>query len=202
MNKGVGVEVTEVQRVILARAERLRRYVERKIPKRFRGILAAEDVLQDVWIVAFRTISPEIENVDSWLTALTNSKLIDTLRAARTRKRGGDWQPLRQAAQQRASFDSLFKNIRARVQTPSREVSAQEARHAVQVALGRLPEDMRQAVCLCHIEGHSRRDVARIMCKTEPAINSLLYRALNELRACVGEAAQFFSDAKSVERCC
>lgn len=196
MSRDIVLDAGEVQRLLLARAEPLRRYVERKIPKRFRSILCAEDVLQEVWIAAFQTISPDIRDTDRWLTSLANSKLIDALRAVRTLKRGGDRRFVRDAAERLSSFEDLFGRLCSRQKTPSREVSAQETRHAVQVALSTLPDDRRQAIRLRHIEGLSRKEIAGIMQKTEAAINSLLYRGLNELRGRVGDAAKFFSDAK------
>lgn len=199
MSRSSLLRATGISSVLLSRAEALRRFVERKIPGRFRGVLCAEDVLQEVWIAAFQTAPAEIRDVDRWLTTLTHSKLVDALRTVRALKRGGNQRPVVNAAQRQSSFEDLFSRLGARQKTPSREVSAQEARHAVQVALSRLPDDRRRAVHLRHIEGHSRKEIAGIMHTTEAAVNSLLYRGLIELRGHVGEAAKFLSDARSTE---
>ncbi len=197
MNCSTSVDTHDITSVLLARAESLRHLVESKIPGRFRGILCAEDVLQEVWIAAFQTRPGEIRDVDRWLTTVTHSKLVDALRMVRALKRGGGQRPLVSAAQRRSSFEDLFSRVCASQKTPSREISAQEARHAVQVALSMLPEDRRQAVHLRHIEGHSRKEIAGIMQTTEGAVNSLLYRGLNELRVRMGDAARYFSGART-----
>ena len=188
----------EVQKILAVRAESIRCYLDRKIPARVRSTLSAEDVLQEVWLAAFQSLTPEVRDPDRWLMTLANSKLVDALRAGRRLKRGGH-ETIISAAQQRSSYDDLLTRLDSRQRTPSREVSAQEARHAVQIAMSALPEDRRQAVQLRHIEGRSRKEVAEIMNKTEAAVNSLLFRGLNELRGRVGDIARLLSDAGPTE---
>ncbi len=193
MSGDVTLDNNEIQQLLLARAETLRRYIQNKIPQRFQSSLSAEDVLQEVWIAAFRAAPADIRNIDGWLTTLANSKLIDALRAVRTLKRGGGQRFDRDTAGKHTSFENLFQRVHAPEKTPSRELSAQEVRHAVRVALGRLPDDRRQAIQLRHIEGLSRKEIACAMKKTEAAINGLLFRGLNELRECLGDAAKSLS---------
>lgn len=197
MSRSGSLDTNDMASVLVARAEPLRRLVESKIPRRFRGVLCAEDVLQEVWIAAFQAEPGEIRDLDRWLTTLAHSKLVDALRMVRALKRGGGQRPVVDAAWRRSSFEDLFSRLCTSQKTPSRELSAQEARHAVQMALSMLPEDRRQAVRLRHIEGHSRKEIAGIMHTTEGAVNSLLYRGLNELRARMGDAARYFSSART-----
>ena len=59
-----------------------------------RHLLVIDDILQEVWIAAYRTITgfqPAGPGaVDRWLITITHSKLVDAVRYARRAKRGGD----------------------------------------------------------------------------------------------------------------
>lgn len=186
----------ELQKLLLRRAEPLHRYVESKIPRRHRSVVCAEDVLQEVWITAYQTISAEIRDVDRWLTTVANSKVVDALRTVEALKRGGGLAAIRERPSRISSFDNLFARVHGHVETPSRDMSAQEARHAVQVALASLRPDTRRAIQLRYIEGLSHQAIAQVMEKSKSAVNSLLFRGLRELQERIGHAARFFSDVR------
>ncbi|MGD8452555.1 MAG: RNA polymerase sigma factor [Phycisphaerae bacterium] len=187
----------ELQAALLRRAESLHYYIESRIPKRYRSIVSPEDVLQEVWITAYQTFSGDIRDVDRWLTTVANSKVIDALRTVLAVKRGGGRAEISERPGRTSSSDSLFARVHGDALTPSRDVSTQEARHAVQVALASLPHDARRAVQLRYIEGLSHQAIAKLMRRSKPAVNSLLFRGLRELRGRIGQATLFFSDARS-----
>jgi len=186
---------------LLPRVAQLRRYVDRKIPGRLSATVSADDILQEVWMAAYRTAStfrPDGPNaIERWLTTIAKSKLVDAIRNARRLKRGGDRRCLRDARERLASFTELFARIQSPQKTPSGEFGAIEAGHAISIALNLLSEERRRAVYMHHIEGHSQKEIAREMGKTEAAVNSLLYNGLRELRSLLGEAAKYFSDVRS-----
>lgn len=187
---------------LLARAERLRRYVEDRIPDKFQAVITPEDVLQEVWIAALSSFpsysSARPDGLDRWLMGITNHKLIDFLKSAGRTKRGGDVQIVPARADRRKSLVDLFERVRAPGRTPSREVAASEAVHAVQIALSQLPADWRKVIQMKYLEGQSLVEIGHRMRKTEAAVHSLLYRALQELRARLGDVAKFFSDVRSL----
>jgi RNA polymerase sigma factor (sigma-70 family) len=186
-----------VQEVLLSQAESLYRYVQTRIPRRYQQTISAEDVLQDVWIAVSEHGLSGVRDHGRWLTTLANSKLVDAIRRAGARKRGGGAHPQEQAIRQRSSLDGLF--ARAATPTPSREYSAHEARHAVQVALAGLAQDQRDAVRMRYIDGLPHEEIARAMQKSRGAVNSLLFRGLRELRNRIGQAAKYFSDVRSAD---
>ena len=61
-----------------------------------------------------------------------------------------------------------------------------EASHAVEFALGRLPEDQRTAIERRHLRGLSVPEVARQMGRTVPAVAGLLHRGTRALRELIG----------------
>jgi RNA polymerase sigma factor (sigma-70 family) len=190
-----------LQAELLARAETLRRYIQGKIPARFRAVIPAEDVLQEVWIAALRSFSRfrpgRPDALDRWLMGITNHKLLDALKAAGRLKRGGGAPLAHGAGNRRTSLADLFARVASPGKTPSRDVAAHEAAHAVQIALSRLPDDRRRAIQLRYLEERPRSEIAREMGRSAAAVNSLLFNGLRELRAGIGDIARFFSDARS-----
>lgn len=190
------MEIKELQEILLARADGLRSYIDRKIPARHRSLLSADDVLQEVWIAAHQAAPVDVRDKDRWLTALANSKLIDALRALRALKRGGGKAAIRDAPSPSSSVDGLLARICGDLPTPSRELSIQEARNAAQVAIAGLKAETRDAVAMRYAQGLSHDVIAERMGKSKPAVNSLLFRGLRELRERMGDAARFFSGSR------
>ncbi len=192
-----------LHRVLLARVGRLRGYVDRRIPSRLRSTISADDVLQEVWLAAYRTVSTFTPDgpdaVDRWLTTIAKSKIVNAIRTARRSKRGGDRRCVRGVHANRSSYTDLFARIQSPQTTPSSEVRMAESVHAVSIALNHLRRDRRLAVFMRHIEGCSVKKIARAMRKTEPAVNSLVYQGLADLRSLLGDATEYFSDIQSPE---
>jgi RNA polymerase sigma factor (sigma-70 family) len=191
-----------LHRDLLPRVAGLRRYVHRKVPPRLRTMISADDVLQEVWLSAYRTVSsfrPDGPGaIDRWLERIANSELVDAIRWARCQKRGGDRGHVRDVQRRITSLSNLLACVRSPQKTPSSAFSTIENAHAISIALSRLREDRRRAVYLRHIEGRTHKEIASDMAKTEAAVNSLVYQGLRELRVILGDATKYFSDAQSV----
>lgn len=190
-----------LHRELIPRVARLRRYVHRQVPARLRTVISADDVLQEVWLAAYRTVSSFSPDgpaaVERWLETIANSKLVDSIRWARRQKRGGDRRHIRDIERRVSSLSNLFTRIQSPQKTPSSAFTTIENAHAISIALSCLREDRRRAVYLRHIEGRSQKEIASDMEKTEAAVNSLVYHGLRELRVILGDAAKYFSDAQS-----
>lgn len=188
----------ELQVLLMERAERLHKYVQRRLPADVQGIVAPEDILQEMWLAVFRGIAnfraDAPDALDRWLTKIAERKLIDAIRSARTVKRGGGHRIEHEARCRTTSYLALFARVVSKQRTPSSEDAAREATHAVQIALCSLPDDCQLAVRMRHIEGRPRAEVAEAMEKSRPAINSLLFHGLRMLRDQLGPAGRFFSN--------
>ena len=189
---------------LMLRVGQLRRYVDRGIPSRLRAVVSADDILQEVWVAAYRTVSAftpdDADAVERWLVTIAKSKVVDAVRSARRLKRGGDRRHLREAQQSFTSCTDLFARIQSPQKTPSGEFATSEIGHLVAISLNRLGAHHRRAIQMRYIEQRSHREIARAMGKTEAAVNSLLYNGLRELRSLLGDAAKYFSDVRSVEQ--
>lgn len=192
-----------LHQALLERLPQLRLFVHRKIPTRLASTVSADDVLQEVWIAAYRTLPtfvPDGPNaIDRWLMTIAKRKVANVIQAARAVKRGGGKTPIPAMQKILSSYVDLFARVRSPQQTPSGEFHTLEIGHAVAVALRRLSEDRRRAVYMRHIEGRPLKEIARLMEKTEASINSLLYHGLRDLQSLLGDAAKFFSDARTSE---
>ncbi|HVP12018.1 MAG TPA: RNA polymerase sigma factor [Phycisphaerae bacterium] len=195
------LDLTEVQHLLLERAGDLRRFVDQKIPPRFKSAIAAEDVLQEVWISAFRTFGDyrpgEPGGLDGWLRAIARRRLADALRSAGALKRGGAACLFHGGTSSPTSWADLFAQVSSNEKTPSGEISAQEAANALQIALASLPEQRRQAVYLRLVEGRPREEVAQAIQKAGITVDRLVRQGLRDLRQRLRHASRFFTDSKT-----
>ena len=77
---------------------------------------------------------------------------------------------------------SLGSTLPANNPAPNEQALAAERAKAVRVAVGKLPEDLREAMVLCEWEDHSVAEAAAILETTLKAVESRLYRARQILR--------------------
>lgn len=183
------------RRIIFEHADRLHRYVSKRIPSRYQSVISTDDILQDVWLAAFQDIKsfqPDGPRaMERWLTRIAQRKLINALRFARAKKRDGTRRSV--VAHLHSSYLDLFATIAAAQRTPSSEDAAREAIYAVKSGLNTLPETYRTAVKLYYIDHRSRAEIALSMGLSDSAVNSLLYRGLQKLRGELGHAGNYFS---------
>jgi RNA polymerase sigma-70 factor (ECF subfamily) len=162
-----------------------------------RRVVCADDILQDIWITVVRNASEVTacgwSEFDPWLTRIAQRRIADAIRRAGSFKRGGRAN-LTYERRQTTSFVDLFARVQSPQVSPSREISAREATHAVQIAMTALPDHYRTALTLRYLHGKSHADIARALRMSRPAVNSLLYRGLRKLKELLGSASRFFSD--------
>jgi len=186
---------------LLGRVGQLRRYIGSKIPPRLCPIISPDDILQEAWIAAYRMFprgeldGPNV--LDRWLRTVVNRKLIDAIRTARRLKRGGDRELVRDVGVSLTSFSGLFERLQSPHRTPSTELHAIETGHAVLISLNGLNAARKQAIRMRFIEGLSRKEIAHRMGRSEAAVSSLQFHGLRQLRRMLGDAAKYFSDARS-----
>ncbi len=80
------------------------------------------------------------------------------------------------------SEQTLGSTLPANAPAPGEQALAAERAAAVRAAVGKLPEDLREAIVLCEWEERSVAEAAAILETTPKAIESRLYRARQMLR--------------------
>jgi len=86
-------------------------------------------------------------------------------------------------AENHETEQSLGSTLPANNPAPNEQALAAERAKAVRVAVGKLPEDLREAMVLCEWEERSVAEAAAILETTPKAVESRLYRARQILRA-------------------
>jgi RNA polymerase sigma factor (sigma-70 family) len=186
---------------LIPRIGLVRGYVDRHIPPSLRSTLTADDILQEVWVAAYRTAGgfrPDGQDALSrWLLTIAHSKLVDAVRHARRLKRGGDRRYVRESQSPFTSFSGLFAQVKAAQQTPSKDAHRVETAHVVLMALRRLNVRQRRAVELQFLHRLSQREIAERLQTTEKAVKALVARGLDRMREILGSAAKYFTDTSS-----
>jgi RNA polymerase sigma-70 factor (ECF subfamily) len=191
------MDARTLAQLLLEHAAGTRVYVQRRIPASLRSQICADDVLQDAWIAAYRSISSFRPRgpaaFERWLSTIVATRLSNAVRAARMTKRGGGRGAVR--TERSSSLCVLFEQLAGPEKTPSRVASSREAAEAVGIVLGALPEDRRTAIRLRYLEGCSTDEIAARMNRTVSAVRGLLFHACNEMRGLLRSASHYLSGA-------
>jgi RNA polymerase sigma factor (sigma-70 family) len=169
----------------------LLQYVNRLLPADVREWHDPLDVLQDVFLDAFCLASDFPFSDDgasvAWLKTVARRRIVDLTRQRQSLKRGGkgnEGQALRHR-----SVVALLEELAVYLRTPSKSAAAHEFRRALEDALADLPPDYAHVIRLRHIEGHSCKEAAQAMGRTEKALERLCARALEALRLTLGSVS-------------
>jgi RNA polymerase sigma-70 factor (ECF subfamily) len=178
------IDATTAQMLLHSERSRLQKYVDQHLPKGLTTFIQSADVLQDVYVEAFRRIAqfrPQNEtSVFRWLVTIARHHMSMLLRRHRCQKRGGG-----RAGSVAGSRDSLILMLDELAdchRSPSRSAAAHEFMAALENAVDKLPASLQQAVRLRYLQGWTPDEIAEKMSKTVPAVHMLCHRGLQSLR--------------------
>ena len=164
----------------------LRRSIEARIGAEVRKRIDVDDLLQETFLAAFRSIdSLQWRGDDAfvrWLRQIAEHRIHD---AAKGRAPTPDLE--------------LVREVAAHGVSPSRAVRREERMQRLERALGRLSPDHAEVVRLVKIEGLKIREVAERMGRSETAVKNLLIRALGALRDAFGETGSLHLPARTLK---
>ncbi len=137
---------------------------------RMAGPTAAEDLLQDAFLQAYRKLGTYKgdSSLGTWLYRLTMNLCLDYLRS-------------RQGHMAQVT-DSLDEEDAAPVVAPGRPAESNDARLDLQQAIEALPPSYRAAFVLHDVEGYQHDEIARLLGIAEGSSKSLLHKARLRLR--------------------
>lgn len=141
----------------------------------------AEDLLQDVFLKAMRQDNKfcQLDNVRAWLFQVARNALTDRYRLAR-------------------DSIELPDDLAAETDEPA---AVESLSACLPRALAELPEEDREAITLCDLEGMNQADYARLKGLTLPGAKSRVQRARKRLREHLTSACQVRFDAAG-KVCC
>ncbi len=166
-----------VEELLVQFAPALHRFVDARIPARFRGQIAAEDVLQETWLSVFRTDWSVVDSAEAWLFSVARRRLEDACRRARAQKRGGD-----EAFVDVSHSQSLLAALHEQPRSPSQQVITAEIAASLREALETLDQRTRLALQLHYHEGLTREAVAEALGIPVATASSLIFRGVRQLR--------------------
>lgn len=172
---------------LLRHREALLRYLHRRVPDDVRQTVDPQDILQDVYVEAFRRIgafrATDNRSALRWLLTLARHRLLNLIEMQRAAKRGGgkgvNWRELAASEQ---SVVVLLQDLAVYERTPSQSAVAHEVIAALQSLIGQLPGDWQTAIRLRYLEGQAVEAIAARMNRTAGAVQMLCNRAIKKLR--------------------
>lgn len=178
-----------LQRLLIYYHGPLRAAVARRLPAILRRRFDPEDILQQAYVTAFKSIgSCAFDGAGGfykWLEKIALSRLATCGRDVKRHKRDigreetvGTGRP----GDSSRSYHDLAARLCASSTTPSRRTMRREAVAAVISSLARLTKDQREAIRLRILKGMTAAEVAAQLEKSEAAVNMLTHRGLRVLR--------------------
>jgi RNA polymerase sigma-70 factor (ECF subfamily) len=194
VNAALAGSVGAMKRLLVEHRPELLAYVERHLPAELRATHDAEDIVQDVWIKAYRQIGglrPEGERAYfRWLATIARNHLIDLARRRHKSRQG----PIAgRAIAAGAAVDNdpsaedesvvaLLAELAVYRRTPSRSAMWHEVLTSLDAAFARLDPDYQTALRLRYFDGKSVAEAATAMGRSQGAVAMLCSRATRALR--------------------
>jgi RNA polymerase sigma-70 factor (ECF subfamily) len=153
--------------------DRLERQIRARLGAKLRARLDAEDVVQETFTVAFRTIGKfswrDEESFYRWLGSIAEHYIL--------------------SASQKKAWDeiALPRQMGATDASPSKTLRREERFERLEAALAGLSEDHRKVVLLARVEGLTVAEIASRMDRSPGAVKMLLARALLRLKQSFGD---------------
>ena len=175
----------------------LHRFIAPKTPVRWRAVFSADDILQETYETAWKSLSglqkKTPESIFAWLKQTAYRKLLDRIEFHKRQKRGGGFQRMTQAAAGESSAEDLLQQLSGGARTPSSCAAYSEAEKILQDALLQLKPHHRRVIELRYLEQLDWAEIAQKMQSDKQALHMLLRRAMDNLRTVMGSSSQYFS---------
>jgi RNA polymerase sigma-70 factor (ECF subfamily) len=186
VDAAIGGSVGAMKRLLVANRPALLGYIKRHRPPELRATHDVEDVLQDVWIKAYREIAafrPDGERAFyRWLATIARNHLIDLARRRSALKRSANVAGAEDVRDGDGSIAAMLADLAVYRRTPSRSAMWHEVLTSLDAAFGRLPPEHQTALRLRYLEEKSIAETATAMSRSEGAVAMLCSRAMKALR--------------------
>ena len=171
-------------------SDRLLDSVRSELGRRLRMRLESQDVMQQVYLDALRSIDQFADrghdSFFAWLRRIAVNRICDAdRRAFQTEKRRGELRAADLGPD--ASMVSLLDQIAMTTSSPSNAVNLTDRIHLLEHAMDQLSRDQREVIRLRYLSQLNVAETAAKMDRSEQAIRSLCVRALIRLRELIGD---------------
>jgi len=180
LEKAKAGDADALSRIFEHNRRRLTVLVHFKLGPRERQLAETEDVVQEVYLRAFRAIDRfQYQSPGSlirWLSSIADHVIIDRGRYRARGRRAGEEARFRSESNPQGPEPADSR-------TPSRLLAQEEAVARLLDRLNALPEDYRRAILMAKIEGLSTAEMAGQLGKSREAVALLAFRAVKRFRA-------------------
>lgn len=145
----------------------------------------AEDLAQEVFVEVYTTISNfrQQSSLFTWMYRIAVSKSLDAIKKKKALKRAAFFEKrVRSESAEREMLQSSSNEP-----DPQQQLEQKQQRAFINFCIGQLAETQRVAFVLSQQEGLSYKEIAQIMDKNLSSVESLIYRARQNLRKIMEE---------------
>ena len=176
-----------MRRLLIRYHPRLRARLVRQMDAALKARLDPEDILQQVYLEAFRAIRDfDYRGEDSflrWLFTIMDRKLIDEHRALHAECRDIRREmPNAPGGGANTTYIDLLSRLQGAAGTASQVIRRNEALGVMTACLATLPDHYRQVIQMRFLQGKPVAEVARRLGRTVGSIHMICHRALHALR--------------------
>jgi len=168
-------------------------FVQGLIPQDLRSIIEPQDVLNEAYFEATRSIGGftawDDDSLFRWLATIARHRLINQIKAQRRQKRGGLMH--RVPAGEDPEVEALLWELAVYERTPSKSALQLELRLVLEMSMAKLKPHEREAIRLRHMSGMAFKEVALRMSQSERAVQQMCTRALRQMRQDLQSASYF-----------
>lgn len=165
---------------------RLQKVVQSRLPVWMERYVSTEDVVQETFarvFIHFREF--ESQGADSffrWMKRIAENQVHNMVDFYRARKRfAGQADTQLEGISSQTAIAVLWKFSRGQ-QSPSEIAASSEKVRQLSAIIKELDPDHQEVIRLRYYEGHSAKSTAKLLRRTEGAVDALLFRAMLNLR--------------------
>lgn len=179
--------------LLLANYDRVQNRISRELPQSLRSTVQVEDVVQDTFVEAIRSLPQcNADNQDSfaaWLETIAKHRVLDAIRHHNAQKRGRGW--IQKAGARGSSWLDAVEMLTCE-STPGRWASRREAAARIHEVVEGLPKEQRQVIQNRYLDDASIDDTAEVIGRSPAAVRGLLHRAKRTLREALQSSSRWF----------
>ncbi len=176
--------------LLMRHQDRLKRMIAVFLDPRVSPRVDPSDVLQETLVAAAKRMKNYQHNMPGgfypWLRQIAKDRIIDAHRChIRAGKRSVEREIRDPSYMSAASASRLADRMVSNETSPSAHAGKKERRGKILAALNLLPDSYRELLLMRYMEQLSVKEISAVLCDTESAIKSRLWRALEKMNSMV-----------------
>lgn len=182
---------SDLSQLMQLQRQHLRRFIECRINQKVASRLDASDIIQEVYIRAYRGLDTYLESPEIppmvWLRKLSKQILSEAHRKQFRQVRS----PYQEQTDINESFIGKIMDTGVSVRT---EAERRDFAERIRALLNQLSDLDREVLEMRHLEDYSIREISELLDLNQDTIKKRYYRALSRFREIVSQNTDFFPE--------